>query len=122
MIQSENCNALMNSSLQHKNTSVVFSHKHNTNKTSTNLVEQQSPEQEFPSLLWKPKVHYCIQKGLRMDGILSQMNSVHNFLLCFFKLYLNVISVRTVSVQFRFSYQNCPTYLVLPDLIMLIIF
>lgn len=40
---------------------------------------------------WNLKVHYCVQRNLRMFPIRSHMNSIHIPVTCFFKIYFNIM-------------------------------
>lgn len=42
-------------------------------------------------LLLYPKVHYLVHKSLLFSHILNQINTIHNCILCFSKIYLNII-------------------------------
>jgi len=55
-------------------------------------------------LLWNPKVHYCVHKGLPVVPVLSQMNRVHKFS----SLYPTIHSDISFSIQgeLQSSYAN----------------
>jgi hypothetical protein len=47
--------------------------------------------QMITSILWNPKVHYCVHKSLTLVRILNQMNPVHTPKSYFFKTHFNII-------------------------------
>jgi len=97
-----------------------------------------SARQKIRRILWNPKFHYPVRKGLPLVNFLSQMHQVHTRSPYFPKIHSNIIFQFTHrfskwSLPFRFSNHNilcmshlpiratCLTHLILLDLITLII-
>jgi len=76
-----------------------------------------SASHEIPCLLWNLKIHFCVHNSLPLVPILSQMNSVHNFLIYFPKIHSNIILPSTTwsstwSLQLRFYHESFGAFLI----------
>jgi hypothetical protein len=61
--------------------------------------DSHSPSQEFPLLLWNPKIHCRFHKSHPLLRILSQMNPTHLFPPYFPKIHCNIIVPSTTRTS-----------------------
>jgi hypothetical protein len=46
---------------------------------------------DLTGILWKPNIHYRVQKSPPLHPILSQLNPVHSHKICIFTIRFNII-------------------------------
>jgi len=52
-----------------------LNHNHSVGQCPSGEANRSSGSQEIPGILWKTKVHYCIQNSLPPDTVLRQINA-----------------------------------------------
>jgi hypothetical protein len=82
---------------------------------------RRSATEEFYKSLWKPKVHYRVQKSLSLVPILSKINPVYATPSYFSKIYFNII-LPPMFMSSEWSLLFWVSLLILLDLIFLSIF
>jgi hypothetical protein len=70
--------------------------------------DSSSAKKEFPYLLWKPKVHYRVQKIPPSESALRQINPALNFTFCFLKIHFLLSSHRWLGIPSHLFMSSFP--------------
>jgi len=70
---------------------ITIHHTNFTEQGSSSQVDSRSVDQEFPSILLNPKMHYPVINSLPLDPTLRHLKQVHTLQHHLFKTHFNII-------------------------------